>query len=87
LLETMFSIQSVQNGYKEDSWGLDVQLSSAGEAEKRWRSSSFVSRKSACEDKSRKLVWNGRQPDSCQLGVEGWQLVELCKGGWEGMAL
>jgi hypothetical protein len=33
--------------------------------------------KSACEEKTRRLVWNGRQHDSCQLRVE------FCKGGSE----
>jgi hypothetical protein len=44
LLETVFSIRSLQRGYKEDSWGDPVswQLSSARETEKRWRYSSVV---------------------------------------------
>jgi hypothetical protein len=39
LLETAFSIRSMQCGCKEDnqfSWELAVELSSASEAEKRW---------------------------------------------------
>jgi hypothetical protein len=43
-LETVFSIRSVQRVIKEESWGLAgecwVQLSSAREAEERWRYSS-----------------------------------------------
>jgi hypothetical protein len=40
LLETVFSVQSVQRGYKEDNWGDPVswELSSAREVEKRWLS-------------------------------------------------
>jgi hypothetical protein len=39
LLETVFSIWSVQRGYKKDNWGdpISRELSSAWEAEKRWR--------------------------------------------------
>jgi hypothetical protein len=50
LLETVYSIRSVQSGYKEGnctnqfSWGLAVHMSSARETEKRWRYS--------CEGKS-----------------------------------
>jgi hypothetical protein len=36
LLETVFSVWSVQSGCKEDNLGEPVQLSSAREAEKRW---------------------------------------------------
>jgi hypothetical protein len=45
LLKTVFFIPFVQSDYEEDnwgnpvSWGLPVELSSAREAEKRWRSS------------------------------------------------
>jgi hypothetical protein len=35
LLETVFSVRSVRNGYKKEE---PVQLSSAREAERRWRS-------------------------------------------------
>jgi hypothetical protein len=62
LLETVFSLRSVQSGYKEEnwgsqfSWGLAVQLRPAREAERRWRSSSVDSWKSGCEDKSCKSV-------------------------------
>jgi hypothetical protein len=50
LLETVFSIQTTQSGYKEEnwgnqlSWGSAVQLSSTREAEKRWQSSSVEKR-------------------------------------------
>jgi hypothetical protein len=49
LLEAVFSIRSVQNGYKEEnlgnyfSWEWAVQLSSAREADKRWSYSSVDS--------------------------------------------
>jgi hypothetical protein len=45
LLETVFSTRSVQRGYEEDNWGDPVswELSSAREAEKRWRYSSVDS--------------------------------------------
>jgi hypothetical protein len=44
LLETVFSTWSVQTGYKEDNCGdpESWELSSAGEAEKRWHYSSVV---------------------------------------------
>jgi hypothetical protein len=44
LLETVFSTRSVQRGYKEDNWGEPVseELSSARQAEKRWRCSSLA---------------------------------------------
>jgi hypothetical protein len=45
-LETVFSTQSVQRGYKEDKWGEPVS----------W--------KSACEEKTRRLVSNGSQRGS-----------------------
>jgi hypothetical protein len=59
------------------SWGLTVQLSSARDSEKRWCYNSVVSWKSACEKKTRKLVWNGRQPVtqsvSWELKVRLWR--------------
>jgi hypothetical protein len=36
-----------------------------------------VSWTSACEEKTRRLVWNGRQPSSCQMRQE------FCKGDYE----
>jgi hypothetical protein len=44
LLETVFSTQSMQQGYKEDDWGdpASQELSSAREPEKRWCYSSVV---------------------------------------------
>jgi hypothetical protein len=58
LLETVFSVHSVQSGYKEDnwgvpvSWGLAIQLSSAREPQKRWRYRLVESWKSCCEEKT-----------------------------------
>jgi hypothetical protein len=49
LLETVFPTRSVERGYKEDNWGdpvsrsVDGELSSAREAEKRWRYNSVDS--------------------------------------------
>jgi hypothetical protein len=86
LLETVFSVRSVPKSYLEDNWG-----------DPAWELS-VVSWKLASEEKTRRAVWNGRQPGSCQLRAEfckwvceemallfSWQWVdrEFCTGGCE----
>jgi hypothetical protein len=51
LLETVFSTLTVQRCYKEDNSGDPVVVS--------WQRFGL---KSACEEKTRRLAWNGRQP-------------------------
>jgi hypothetical protein len=64
MLKAMFSVGSVSPRYivARNS----VQLSAVQLSEVKWfvgeRESSVVSWKSGCEEKTRRLVWNGRQP-------------------------
>jgi hypothetical protein len=56
---------TVRRCYEQNSLKQEVLLSSAREAEQRWHCRLYllvVSWKSACEEKTRWLVWNGRQP-------------------------
>jgi hypothetical protein len=57
-----------------------VQLSFSRETKKRWRYSWVVSWKSSCEEKTRRLVWNGHQSGSCQLLREDWQFCWALQG-------
>jgi hypothetical protein len=97
IMETVFSMWFVPSCYKEDSLKQQVScwLKSAVQlSEVTWSSwlvseSSVVSWMSACEEKTRRLVWNGRQPGTqlvvCQLTrVLYWRLWEedLIQGSW-----
>jgi hypothetical protein len=85
-METVFCVWSVRRCYKQDSlkkrvgwWELSaVQLSEVTWSN--WLVSERVqlwaaSWKSACEEKTRRLVWNGRQSGTqlVQLSVDSWQ--------------
>jgi hypothetical protein len=54
LLETVFSTQSVQRGYKEDNWG--NRVSSVQEAVKKWDSWKRVTVQRKLEPRSRRIA-------------------------------
>jgi hypothetical protein len=93
LLETVFSIRSVKNGYKEDNWGnpvnwgLAVQLSSARQAQKR-RRCSWVD-KEFCTGGCDKRTWAHEAEESPLLEAvarerlvktAGWKRLSRCCG-------
>jgi hypothetical protein len=88
LMESVFSIRSVQHGYKEGnwsnpiSWGVAVQLSSAKEAEKRWCYSWVVTDKEFCVGGCDKRTWSGEVEESPLLeAVARERLLQIQQAG------
>jgi hypothetical protein len=87
LLEAVFSIRSVKSGYKEEnccnqfSLGLAVHLSSAREAEKRWRYTRSCQLSVESQPVKRRLgIWYEM---AASLGVSCQLRIEFCTGGYE----